>query len=58
MKKLLFFLGALALIGGLFFSCTPTEEKIINNMLSNEQIEILEDLGMPLNSGDNPSDII
>jgi hypothetical protein len=26
-------------------------------MLSDEQIEILEDLGMPLNSGDNPPDI-
>ncbi len=59
MKKLLLPLFIIpVLLFGMFFSCSHTqEEKIINDLLSDDQLEILENLGMPINSGENPPDI-
>ena len=56
MKRFLL-LGVLSLCMVMFFSCSLDEAGVVSGMLSDEQKQILEDLGMPINSGENPPDI-
>ena len=57
-KRLVFLCFAIAAM--MMVSCSDSsesEEEIIGKMLSSQQIEILENLDLPLYSGSNPPDI-